>query len=119
MAGPAQREAPAVPPFDIPDADDPAFPDVANDSDPRHVEEVLNIDNIQGNVLAGFNKDFQTLLFYNLDNVKAFKQSLQPLLARGLISTTREVLRFNRVFKLFHSSGGDPTGLVATWVNLA
>ena len=119
MPGPAQREAPAVPPFDIPDPDDPAFPDVANDSDQRHVEEVLNIDNIQGNILAGFNKDFQTLLFYNLDNVKAFKQSLQPLLGRGLISTTREVLRFNRVFKLFHSNGGDPTGLVATWVNLA
>lgn len=119
MPGPAQREAPAVPPFDIPDPDDPAFPDVANDPEPRHVEEVLNVDNIQGNILAGFNKDFQSLLFYNLDNVNAFKQSVQPLLARGFISTTREVLRFNRVFKLFHSNGGDPTGLVATWVNLA
>ena len=80
---------------------------------------MLEVDEIQGNVLAGFNKDFQTLLFYELVDDKKFKESLRPLLPKGFIATTREVLRFNRVFKLFHQNAGDPTGLVATWVNVA
>src|SRR5437660_11673082 len=105
MAGPTQREAPAVPPFDVPDPDDPSFPNVSDEAN-RHIEEVLNVDNIQGNILAGFNKDFQTLLFYELVDDKKFKESLRPLLPRGFIATTREVLRFNRVFKLFHQNAG-------------
>jgi hypothetical protein len=54
------REAPFPAPFGA-DAS-PCQPDAS-------AEEVLTIDNIQANILAGFNKDFQTLLFLRITRV--------------------------------------------------
>ena len=34
-----------------------------------HDEPLLDVRNIQGNIVAGFNKDFQTLLFLRIDHV--------------------------------------------------
>src|SRR5437762_13287387 len=120
-----KRETPPVPPFDIPCCD-PAFPDVgsAPEDSPRF-EEVLNVAQIQGNSIAGFNKDFQWLLFLTIDDAPKFKQALGKLLKdkdgkllRGndqVISTADQVIKFNRLFKFIHKQVGDPTGLVATW----
>jgi hypothetical protein len=37
----------------------------------RRGEPILEMENIQGNVVAGFRKDFQTLLFFRIDDAKA------------------------------------------------
>jgi Dyp-type peroxidase family protein len=73
------REAPAAPPSSEPDPSgvDPSFPAVPN-------EPVLCIQNIQGNILDGFKKDFQVLLFLEIVDVVAFKawlKSLVPFIA--------------------------------------
>ena len=81
-------------------------------------EPVLDIHDIQGNILAGFNKDYQTLLFFKV---------VEPLIAKTwlmaiapLISTVQEVLSFNRLFKLMRKrQGHDPSGMAVTWMNIA
>ena len=90
---------------------DPAFPDVreaaavsllaANGTSPArpdaHEEPLLRLKNIQGNVVAGFNKDFQTLLFLRIEDVPSFKAWLADFTPR--VATAVEVLAFNRLFK--------------------
>src|ERR671933_1372842 len=47
-------------------------------------EEVLDIHNIQGNILAGFNKDFQALLFLKIVDTaraKAWLRFITPSIA--------------------------------------
>jgi hypothetical protein len=45
--------------------------------DPSHpavpAEPVLDIDEIQGNILGGFTKDFQTMLFLEITDVAEFR----------------------------------------------
>ncbi|MGG3647131.1 Dyp-type peroxidase [Bacillus wiedmannii] len=82
-------------------------------------EPILDIYNIQGNILAGFNKDFQNFLFVKIiqpEDTKVWVKSLVPQ-----ISSLDEVLRFNNLFKSIRSrqGGEDPQGLAATWVNIA
>src|SRR4029453_7357095 len=52
------REAPAPEPLHC-GLDDPSHPCVCD-------EPVLRTDNIQGNILSGFNKDFQAFLFFTI-----------------------------------------------------
>lgn len=106
------REAPAPPPLERP-ADSP--PDPARSPVPN--EPVLAMDNIQGNSIAGFNKDFQTLLFLRIVDVPDFKRWLRSLIP--FIATASEVLAFNRLFKALRSRRGDSPALEATWVNIA
>jgi Dyp-type peroxidase family len=83
-------------------------------------EPVLNVTDIQGNILAGFNKDFMTFLFLRIrpgasELTKArhwLKNTLGPQ-----ISNTLEVLNFNRDFKAAKLAGLPLP--VATWVNVA
>jgi hypothetical protein len=63
----------------------------------RKEEPILEVDQIQGNILAGFNKDNQTLLFLRIVNVNHFKTWLAGVIP--FIATTDEVWRFNRLFK--------------------
>jgi Dyp-type peroxidase family len=104
------REAPITPPF-IRVKDDPTRPAVPN-------EPVLAIENIQGNILAGFNKDQQTLLFLKIQNANDFRRWLSELIP--FIATTAEVLAFNRLFKEIRRRRGIETHTVqATWINIA
>lgn len=118
------REAPFAEPIFTRD-DDPAFPDASN-------EPVLRIDNIQGNILGGFNKDHQAFVFLTLHRnprtgataeqefptVKAFKAWLRDTIP--LIATTAEVVAYNRLFKELRSrQQQEPVGLKSTWINLA
>src|SRR5262245_56538923 len=81
-------------------------------------EDVLNIKNIQGNILAGFNKDFQTLLFLRIIDPKEFREWLKELVP--FVATTAEVLAFNRVFKEIRARRKSHSRAVqATWMNLA
>jgi Dyp-type peroxidase family len=80
-------------------------------------EPVLAMANIQGNVVAGFNKDFQTLLYFNIDDVRRFKEVIREL--GRLVATAEEVLAFNRLFKQMRDRRGYSGTLKSTWINVA
>lgn len=81
-------------------------------------EDILEVDQIQGNILAGFNKDFQRFLFLRVNDREVTKGWLKAIAPR--IAKTAEVLSFNQLFRsLRRRRGGDPEGLVATWINIA
>jgi Dyp-type peroxidase family len=82
-----------------------------------HDEPLLDVKNIQGNIVAGFNKDFQTLLFLRIDDVPSFKAWLAGF-AR-LVATAEEVLAFNRLFKRTRHRRGYSGTVKASWINIA
>jgi len=85
---------------------------------PETKEPPLAVEEIQGNILAGFNKDNQTLLFLRIDAPARFKLWLKQLIP--LIATTDEVLKFNRLFKQIRTRQSvESRTILATWVNIA
>lgn len=101
------REAPASSLECQADASHPAVPN----------EPVLAVKNIQGNIIGGFNKDFQTLLFLKIVDVCNFKNWLSSLVP--FIATAEEVLAFNRLFKEIRKRRGESSAVQATWINIA
>jgi Dyp-type peroxidase family len=76
-----------------------------------------HLDQIQGNIIGGFNKDYQTFLFLKFnrpDKGRSWVGSIIPEIA-----TSEEVKEFNALFKkLKHRSGRE--GIVkASWTNIA
>lgn len=81
-------------------------------------EPVLDIHDIQGNILAGFNKDHQLLMALRLADMAAARRWLRRILPS--INSLAEVGQFNALFRMRKARlGQDPHGLVATWVNIA
>ncbi|HEY9742435.1 MAG TPA: Dyp-type peroxidase [Coleofasciculaceae cyanobacterium] len=81
-------------------------------------EEVLAVNDIQGNILAGFNKDFQTFLFLKIHDRDITKTWLRTIIPS--IASVAEVLAFNRMFRALRARRGeDPRGMIATWINIA
>ncbi|PIE92146.1 peroxidase [Bacillus fungorum] len=81
-------------------------------------EPLLHVDQIQGNILGGFNKDFQQFLFFEIVDPNLTKQWIQSISSQ--ISTTQEVVMFNRLYQMMWARrGSEPTGLIATWMNIA
>jgi Dyp-type peroxidase family len=81
-------------------------------------EGLLDAHEIQGNILAGFNKDHQLLIALAIRDVAAAKAWLARLAPH--ISSLFEVWQFNRLFRAKRFRlGHDPTGLIATWINVA
>ena len=81
-------------------------------------EPLLDVDEIQGNILAGFSKDHQHLLALKIGDVAAARRWLGRILP--YISSLAEVVAFNELFKMRKARlGHDPGGLVATWANIA
>jgi Dyp-type peroxidase family len=86
------------------------------------LEGALEVDEIQGNGLAGFNKDYQAFLFLRISPddgapaaVRAWVAALAPQ-----ISSLREVHAFNQLFRILRRRlGRDPVGVGATWMNIA
>ena len=113
------REAPAPGPLQC---------GLADEAHPETDEVVLAVDNIQGNILGGFNKDFQTLLFVRINNAAQFKAYLANSVI-PLIATSAEVIAFNRLFKALRDrrrnlppdpdDEGESSPIKATWVNIA
>ena len=82
------------------------------------VEPALCVDNIQGNSLAGFNKDHQTLIFFKIVDVDKFKDWLSREIP--FVATLAEVLTFNRLFKAVRFRRKVETRAVqSTWLNIA
>jgi Dyp-type peroxidase family len=81
-------------------------------------EPILQVDDIQGNILAGFSKDNQTLIFLKIEEVGRFKKWFAALIP--FIATTDEVLQFNRLFKMIRSRRGvESRAVLSTWLNVA
>ncbi|MBW0931381.1 Dyp-type peroxidase [Priestia megaterium] len=82
------------------------------------LEPVLDAKEIQGNSLAGFNKDHQCFLFFEINDVKKAKSWISSLISS--ISTLEEVACFNRLYRqIRHRQEKEPFGLVSTWMNIA
>jgi len=86
----------------------------------------LDLSNIQGNIVPGFNKDHQAFVFVRFRSGESGQQwlaALQPEIASG-----KEVDGFNAAFTSMksrrspdpaHRDGGSLHSISATWVNLA
>jgi Dyp-type peroxidase family len=82
------------------------------------VEPLLDVHDIQGNCLAGFNKDHQQLIALTIRNSADARQWLVRI--HPEISSLAEVYQFNNLFRAMRKRRGhDPAGLVATWMNIA
>lgn len=74
--------------------------------------------NIQGNIIPGFNKDYQYFLFYRIKTVKKAKVWLRWI--APLISSMEDVLAFNRLYRILrYRIGSKDVPIKATWVNIA
>jgi Dyp-type peroxidase family len=78
----------------------------------------LELDDIQGNILAGFNKDYTSYLLFALPNEQAqARRWLAGLVDQ--VATTQEVKQFNDLFRAIRSRRGREGVVEATWMNLA
>lgn len=83
-----------------------------------HPEPQLAVHEIQGNIIPGFLKDFETLLFLRIENPQQCRQWLGQIMP--FIATAQEVLMFNRLFKeLRFRRQQESHSVKATWVNIA
>lgn len=91
---------------------------VCDESHPSVPEEPrLAVEQIQGNILGGFNKDHQTFLFFVVTNAPVFRRWLKVLAPQ--IATSEEVIAFNRLFKATRSRRKREGAVKATWINIA
>lgn len=98
---------------------DPVPPPAPAPQPPAGDLPLTRSDAIQGNVLAGFNKDHQTFVFLRFpDDAASARAWLGALAPR--VATTRQVATFNRQFSEARRNrgGDDPENLKAVWVNL-
>lgn len=73
---------------------------------------------VQGNVLAAFNKDHETFRLVAFADAEKGRSWLLSML--GHVSVTADVEQFNEQFSLRRRvSGGDPKDLKATWVSVS
>src|ERR1700747_2034711 len=81
----------------------------------------LNLDQIQGNSIGGFNKDFQTNLFLKFTGATAGRAWIKEIGEEGADSSSADVLQFNNQFSALRAQGvRRPEELIsAVWVNLA
>lgn len=120
----AGRAAEAEPIAAEPAAEAPEAAPVAETAEAARVaedepvfDEAIRKD-IQGNIIPGFNKDYQHFLFYRIGGHKAAKKWLQWI--APMISSMDEVLAFNRMYRVmrFRLEAKD-IPIKATWVNIA
>ena len=81
-------------------------------------DPALDVNEIQGNILAGFSKDHQMLLFLRIKDATKFRHWFKQLILS--IATTAEVLQFNRLFKALRAKRKvESRTVLATWINIA
>jgi Dyp-type peroxidase family len=84
-------------------------------------EPVLDVDDIQGNIIPGFNKPHQFVLCYQITNVATCKQFLKEI----KIGSLKDVLENRKVFRALKKKLGrkptiaDSEALRACWTNIA
>lgn len=88
-------------------------------------KSAVRVDNIQGNIFGGFNKDFQTLLFLRFRSGPAGRAWIGAVSApdfdEGVAhSNSARVMAFNGRFKALRAAGLNPEEyLEVAWTNLA
>lgn len=81
-------------------------------------EPSLNLSNIQGNILPGFKKDHQHLVFFRISDAKATRTWLSGLHPR--ISSAEEVLRAHDLWKMMRRrQGREPDNVHFVFTNIA
>jgi Dyp-type peroxidase family len=83
--------------------------------------KALQLDEIQGNSLGGFNKDNQAMLFLRITDAAKAKATLSGssnVLADVTDSSSEQVIRFNNQFKALRSRGVPEGTILASWTNL-
>jgi Dyp-type peroxidase family len=87
--------------------------------DTVQVDMPLKLAEIQGNVVAGFNKDYTSYLFLALPDEQAQARKWLAELV-GQVANAEEVKQFNDLFRAIRRRRGDREGVVeAAWMNLA
>lgn len=90
-------------------------------SPPEPVYSPQDQDDIQGNIIPGFNKDHQQFLFYGCGKLKGYKKVKDFL--RWLVpflSSMEEVMAFRRLWRARRRRLGTQNAfLCSTWVNIA
>jgi len=87
--------------------------------------KTLNLDNIQGNVVGAFNKDFQSFLFLKFKSKATGRAWIKEIADGGndvgvATSSSSAVLRFNAQFKALTAQGIKPETVIgASWTHLA
>src|SRR6266851_7798803 len=83
------------------------------------LEPLLEWEDIQGNILGGFNKDHQTLLGFSFaGSARSAKQFLSGLL--GQITSLRDVVSFKAIRRArITADGVEPSDMSATWMAAA
>lgn len=78
-------------------------------------------DDIQGDILAGFNKDHRMYFMLKFPDQQRGRAWLKALLDQKRIATTRAVATFNERFSAARKArgGDDPQNMKATWVNVS
>jgi Dyp-type peroxidase family len=76
-----------------------------------------NLNSIQGNIIGGFNKDYQTFLFLKFNNPDKGRKWLGRIATE--IATSAEVRDFNKLFKTLKKRSGREGIVKATWTNIA
>jgi deferrochelatase/peroxidase EfeB len=81
----------------------------------------LTLDDIQGNIFSGFNKDFQANLFLQFTSAAAGRAWIAEVADQISDSSSRDVIEFNNEFKRLKNQGlTKPEAFIrAVWVNLA
>ncbi len=78
----------------------------------------LDLDQIQGNILGGFNKDHQSFLFLRFTQKKSARDWVGRI--AGEVASAAELAAFDGLFKLVSSRRGGELGVLkATWMNIA
>lgn len=81
-------------------------------------EPLLELDDIQGNIIPGFNKDHQAFIGICIDDPAVARVWLGTF--AGEISTASEGIQFRQLRRAMMARlGAEPQGLATTWVNAA
>jgi Dyp-type peroxidase family len=78
----------------------------------------LELEEIQGNILTGFNKDWASFLFFVLPPDEAAARTWLAEIVDE-VATTTEVAAFNQLFKAIRARHHQREVVEATWMNLA
>ncbi len=92
--------------------------DTSGDRASNHADPQIDLAEVQGNVLAGFNKDHQRLLFFRLGDPEQARVWLATIVDET--ATTEEVLAFNDLFRRARARRGAEVSMPqASWLNIA
>jgi Dyp-type peroxidase family len=90
----------------------------SNDGSDEARDPQINLADVQGNVLAGFNKDHQRLLFFQFGDRTKAQRWLATIIDET--ATSEEVLAFNELFRRTRSRRGTEVSAPgAAWMNIA